>query len=127
MNFFEGRLKDGANVRATVDAGGLGTLEAVAGDARMPAPGAQVAVAVRPEKMSLAWKEPQAAGHSVKGKVKAEAYFGDRSHYYVEVEGLRKPVAVAHQNAERSLDDSSAIGRTVWLTWPASAAVLLVD
>jgi hypothetical protein len=38
---------------------------------------------------------------------------------------LPAPIAVAHQKADRSLDDASSIGRPVWLSWPDSAGVLL--
>jgi ABC-type Fe3+/spermidine/putrescine transport system ATPase subunit len=87
-------------------------------------PGAAVTVAVRPEKVQIAW-EPCQAANAIIGRVDAEAYFGDRSHYYVEVDGMTRRVAVALQNAQRSLDNAEARGRQVWLTWPTESAVLL--
>lgn len=57
--------------------------------------------------------------------LRAEAYLGDRSHYYVEVPGLAQPVAVAFQNMVRSLDNSAVTGRPVWIAWPEDAAILL--
>ena len=124
MNVFEGVLKSTANGVAQMDAGKLGLMEAAVIDG-LPSAGARVSLAVRPEKLRLAWSAPAVPGSGIPGKVSAEAYFGDRSHYYVAVDGLAKPLAVARQNAERSLDDSSAIGRPVWVSWPADAAVLL--
>ncbi len=126
MNFFPGTLRAVRNGTAEVDAHSLGILEvAVAAD--LPAAGASVSVAVRPEKLHLHWTRPAGGGNSIAGKVSAEAYFGDRSHYFVTVAGIAKPVAVAHQNVDRSLDESEAIGREVWLTWPATAATLLAQ
>ncbi len=58
-------------------------------------------------------------------KVNAQAYFGDRSPFHIAIDGLANPIAVAHQNVDRVLDDSSSIGRPVWLSWPDSAGVLL--
>ena len=124
MNFFPGSFRGAENGIGRIDAGGLGTLEVAVG-ANPPAGGAEVSVAVRPEKLHLHWTRPAGGGNAIAGKVGAEAYFGDRSHYFITVAGIDKPIAVAHQNVERSLDDSDAIGRGVWLTWPANAAALL--
>ncbi|WP_374382267.1 ABC transporter ATP-binding protein [Dongia sp.] len=124
MNFFAGKLRSVAGGSASVDAGAMGNL-AVSVNGAAPALGSAVTVAVRPEKMRLAWEKPAGAGNAIAGTVAAEAYFGDRSHYHVAIEGLAAPIAVAHQKSERSLDDASTIGRPVWLTWPESAAVLL--
>jgi spermidine/putrescine ABC transporter ATP-binding subunit len=126
MNFFPGTLRDARGGEAVVDAGPLGALKAVL-DGAPPPVGASVAIAVRPEKLRLAWEQPAGAGNAVAGRVNAQAYFGDRSHFYIAVPGSDRPVAVAHQNVDRSLDDVQTIGRTVWLTWPADAAVLLTQ
>src|SRR5262245_53430812 len=124
MNFFEGTLQNAGGGRAVVDAGPLGALNAML-DGAAPPLGAAVSIAVRPEKLRLAWDRPAGNTNAVAGKVNAQAYFGDRSHYYVAVQGSDRPIAVAHQNVDRSLDDVEAIGRPVWLTFPAEAAVLL--
>jgi spermidine/putrescine ABC transporter ATP-binding subunit len=124
MNFFPGILKSIAGGVANVDAGALGNLS-VSANGSAPTAGAAVTVAVRPEKMRLAWVKPDVGGNALAGTVAAEAYFGDRSHYHIAVDGLSAPIAVAHQKADRSLDDASSIGRPVWLSWPDSAGVLL--
>jgi len=124
MNFFQGTLRDTGGGRAVVDAGPLGSLNAML-DGATPPIGAPVSIAVRPEKLRLAWERPADNANAVAGRVDAQAYFGDRSHYYIAVQGSDRPIAVAHQNIDRSLDDVEAIGRPVWLTWPVEAAVLL--
>ena len=123
MNFFDGAIKGIDNGHAIVDVGSAGSLRVPMGEQRLE-PGAAVTVAVRPEKVQIAWQPCQAA-NAVIGRVDAEAYFGDRSHYYVEVAGLTRRVAVALQNAQRSLDNAETRGRQVWLTWPTESAVLL--
>jgi ABC-type Fe3+/spermidine/putrescine transport system ATPase subunit len=125
MNFFDGAIKGIDNGHAIVDVGSAGDLRVPMGEQRV-GPGAAVTVAVRPEKVQIAWQPCQAV-NSIIGRVDAEAYFGDRSHYYVEVPGLSRRVAVALQNAQRSLDNAEARGRQVWLTWPTESAVLLLQ
>ena len=124
MNFFDGSIKGIDNGHAIVDVGSAGNLRVPMGEQRV-GPGAEVTVAVRPEKVHLEWQQPGQAVNSIIGRVDAEAYFGDRSHYYVEVPGVARRVAVALQNAQRSLDNAEARGRQVWLTWPTESAVLL--
>jgi spermidine/putrescine ABC transporter ATP-binding subunit len=124
MNFFPGTLRETSGDRAVVDAGALGALQATLEGAAPPT-GASVSVAVRPEKLRLAWERPAGGINAVAGKVDARAYFGDRSHYFVAVEGNDRPIAVAQQNVDRAVDDAGSIGRAVWLTWPAESSVLL--
>ena len=126
MNFFSGRLRSVTTGTATVDAGPMGQLT-VAVNGNLPPIGSEVTVAVRPEKMRLGLSQPSDGSNMIAGTVAAEAYFGDRSHYHINVPGLPAPVAVAHQKAERRLDEADAMGRHVWLSWTAGAAVLLTD
>ena len=124
MNFFDGAFTAVENGLAVVDAGPLGRVRVALGAAAF-APGSAVTLAVRPEKVRIDWERPRSDGHAVEGRVRAEAYLGDRSHYYVEVPGLAQPVAVAFQNMVRSLDNSAVTGRPVWIAWPEDAAILL--
>jgi len=124
MNFFDGAIKGIDNGHAIVDVGSAGNLRVPMGEQSVE-PGAAVTVAVRPEKVHIEWRAPERAANAIIGRVDAEAYFGDRRHYFVEVPGLTRRVAVALQNAQRSLDNAEARGRQVWLTWPTESAVLL--
>jgi spermidine/putrescine ABC transporter ATP-binding subunit len=126
MNFFDGAVTRIENGHALVDVGSAEDLRVPVGEAQV-GPGAPVTVAVRPEKVHLEWTSPAGAGavSAIAGHVSAEAYFGDRSHYFVEVPGLDRRIAVALQNAQRSLDNTEARGRQVWLTWATDSAVLL--
>jgi ABC-type Fe3+/spermidine/putrescine transport system ATPase subunit len=124
MNFFDGSVRRLENGLAIVDAGSAGDLRVPVAQVQV-APGAAVTVAVRPEKVHIEWQQPAQNVNAIIGHVHAEAYFGDRSHYFVEVPGLNRRVAVALQNAQRSLDNAESRGRQVWLTWPTESAVLL--
>jgi spermidine/putrescine ABC transporter ATP-binding subunit len=124
MNFFHGRVTAKPHDRAVIDAGRLGRLEV--GGSQPPNIGAAVTVAVRPEKLILS-QQPVEGGNAIAGQVSAQAYFGDRSHFYVRVSGVDRLIAVARQNAERSLDDPSAIGKDVWISFAPEAAILLTE
>jgi spermidine/putrescine ABC transporter ATP-binding subunit len=124
MNFFPGVMGEIGAGHARVEAGPLGRFEIAVAES-VPARGAQVSVAVRPEKIHLHWAPPEGARNALAGRLNAKAYFGDRSHYFVEVEGLEKLIAVSRQNADRELSESDAIGRAVWMSWKPESAALL--
>jgi len=115
-----------ADGHATVDAGPVGRFKVRVGE-RGAAPGMTATVAIRPEKLQLSPAAPDGAENRLQGTIGAEAYLGDRSHYYIEVPGLARRLAVAYQNVGRSLDNSAATGQRVWLTWPADSGVLLLE
>jgi spermidine/putrescine ABC transporter ATP-binding subunit len=125
MNFIDGELREIAQGYGIVDAGPLGLLRVKFEGMTLPALG-PATVAVRPEKLKLA-DQPSAdpGDNNLQGRLTTRAYLGDRNHYYVEVEGLEKPLAVAAQNAKRNGAQSNLAGPTVWVSWPADATVLL--
>jgi spermidine/putrescine ABC transporter ATP-binding subunit len=123
MNVFEGRLLAVSGGVARVDAGPAGQLLAPANGSAELTPGATVSVAVRPEKLELSASRP-GDGNAIAGRRRAEAYLGDRSHYYVEAAGLPKAIAAASQNTRRNGGAAQA-GEPVWVHWPVEAGVLL--
>jgi len=123
MNFIDGAVRSVDDGFAIVDAGAHGSLRVPMNDRKVAA-GAAVTVAVRPEKIHLEWQKPARATNALTGQIDAEAYLGDRSHYYVEIPGFSRRVAVALQNADRSSERGETRGRQVWLTWRAEAAVV---
>jgi spermidine/putrescine ABC transporter ATP-binding subunit len=125
MNFFHGRVTAKPHDHAIIDAGTLGRLE-VGGGGKLPNIGSAITVAVRPEKLTLS-QQPIEGWNAIAGRVSAQAYFGDRSHFYVRVSGVDRLIAVARQNAARSLDDPSTIGTDVWISFAPEAAILLSE
>jgi spermidine/putrescine ABC transporter ATP-binding subunit len=124
MNILPGTVSEVSHGRANVAAGMLGAFETRA-DGDTPIQGAPVLVAIRPEKLQMSWERPDLSVNTLAGRVGAVAYFGDRSHFYVNVEGCAKPLAVALQNGERRVDGADPVGKPVWLSWEPDAAVLL--
>jgi spermidine/putrescine ABC transporter ATP-binding subunit len=123
MNVFEGKLLTVSGGVARVDAGPAGHLLAPVNGSAELIPGTRVSVAVRPEKLDVTAARP-GEGNAIAGRRQAEAYLGDRSHYYVKADGLPKPIAAAAQNTRRSGSAAQA-GEPVWVHWPVEAGVLL--
>ena len=96
MNFFRGSVLGVANGFATIDAGPLGGVCAAAEKPEV-GDGAEVVVAIRPEKLTLAFEAPGLSVNVVEGRMGSSSYLGDRSHVYVHIPGRDEPVAVAAQ------------------------------
>ncbi|MBC6440128.1 MAG: ABC transporter ATP-binding protein [Rhodospirillales bacterium] len=124
INFFEGSIRGREGESTVVDAEGLGTVHSTASSE--PPSSGQVTVAIRPEKFNLTFRQPNVPTNVVEGTMQATAYLGDRSHYYVHVDGRDAPIAVAAQNAQRQLSAVDADRQDkVWLTWDDDSALLL--
>ena len=124
MNFFDARIVSVDRDSAAVDAGPLGRIAASVGELAFSA-GDKVLVAIRPEKLSLAGERREAEANAIEGILDDAAYLGDRSHFYVRVDGIERPIAVSAQNMSRALDAIGEQRRPVWLCWPDDAVVLL--
>ncbi|MCP3968832.1 MAG: ABC transporter ATP-binding protein [Rhodobacteraceae bacterium] len=124
MNFFDGTVSAINDGIAKVDAVGLGEVRA----GNVPSglrPGQSVCLAVRPEKLTVSENAPE-AGSNARGLLENAAYLGERSHYYVRVDGVSQPVAVSAQNRQRA-DGKAEDKRPVWLSWDENAFVVLED
>jgi spermidine/putrescine ABC transporter ATP-binding subunit len=124
MNFFDGLVKKSDNGTAIVDAGPLGAVEATA-EGEAPVAGAEVLVAIRPEKLKLNFESPGEGANIIEGRMGPAAYLGERSHFHVFLPGREQPVAVAVQNVERSAAELAASDQPVWLSFSGESVVLL--
>ena len=125
MNFFDGKVTATDNGLVTIDGGPFGTVTTSQRKSRA-AQGADVLVAIRPEKLSITTEQPDTAVNAVKGRIGPSAYLGDRSHFYINIEGRAAPVAVASQNMERVSERiTGGSNQQVWLTWSPDSVVLL--
>jgi len=124
MSFFDCTLTDYRDGVATADSVELGRVRAAC-ETAPTAVGGGFVLGIRPEKFQLAFEDPGATGNAVRGRMGPSAYLGDRSHFYVYLEGREDPVSVALPNLAKSLERIGGAGRDVWLTWSDDAAVLL--
>ncbi|SMF13755.1 spermidine/putrescine transport system ATP-binding protein/putrescine transport system ATP-binding protein [Tistlia consotensis] len=128
MNFLKGKVRGRENGHAVVEAEGLGTIraEAVAGEF---GEGAPILLAIRPEKLAITDSAERAPLDNyvgaIEGKIAAASYLGDRSHYYVTLPGVQRPLAVAAQNVDRETEGWLQSGAPVWLSWQPKGPILL--
>jgi ABC-type Fe3+/spermidine/putrescine transport system ATPase subunit len=128
MNFLQGRIAAVEPEAVVIDAGTAGNFR-VAGSGGGRAAGDPVLVGIRPEKLSVAVEQPAEGENAIRGRFATMSYFGDRSHYFVEVEGLDQRISVASQNDLQHLGSIGQLeyGTEIWLTWAPEAAVILAD
>jgi spermidine/putrescine transport system ATP-binding protein/putrescine transport system ATP-binding protein len=86
--------------------------------------GEKALAAIRPEKIRLSSQRPT-EGISVEGILDTAAYLGDRSHYYVRIEGVDTTVAVSTQNVDEDQVSGESRQGKVWLSWSNKSIVLL--
>ncbi|MEB8385851.1 ABC transporter ATP-binding protein [Rhodobacteraceae bacterium KMM 6894] len=123
MNFFDGVVTGENGSDLTIETRGLGVITAPKRDTRYGA-GDPVQVAIRPEKLLLAETRDPEAGYSVTGELQNASYLGERSHFYVAIDGVGHPVAVSSQNTVGTGTGFDK-PRPVWLHWQKDAAVVL--
>ncbi|MGZ2259743.1 ABC transporter ATP-binding protein [Roseobacter sp. A03A-229] len=81
-------------------------------------------LAIRPEKISISADRPAEAPNAVSGKVLDIAYLGNLSTYHVELPGgqvIKAQTANTHRISRRSFTWEDP----VWISWSATAGVLL--
>ncbi|WIY26733.1 ABC transporter ATP-binding protein [Parasedimentitalea psychrophila] len=83
-------------------------------------------LAIRPEKVAISADKPEDAANAVQGKILDIAYLGNISTYHVE---LPTGVVIKAQaaNTRRISRRSYTWEDTVWLSWTATAGVLLAS
>ncbi len=124
MNCFDGQVRKSDNGVAVVDTDSLGAIEA-ATDGEAPEVGADVVVAIRPEKLKLHFEAPGEGDNIIEGRMGPAAYLGDRSHFHVFLPGREQAVAVAVQNMKRPAAGLASSDQPVWLSFSSEAVVLL--
>ena len=124
MNFIKARVVEVQGEQALLETKGLGRVQTL-GSGEFIREGAEVVVAVRPEKLSLSRESGTNGLNSVKGELKTSAYLGDRSHYYVSVDGCEKPLAIAAHEVASSPGQALERGSEVWLSWADESLVVL--
>ena len=111
-----------------IDAGSAGRLRVPAGQAAQACLGESAVLAIRPEKLRILSEMPDGDYNGLRGKLIAESYAGDRSYYFLDIEGLPRQLTVANLN-ERQNSTRSRIDGTeeVWVVWPVDSGLLLTS
>jgi len=123
INFFDARVVDIQGDKAVLDTDGLGQVNIPASE-EFVQKDARIVVALRPEKLKLAQQPDSNTQYNVKGELSTSTFLGDRSHFYVSVEGHDEQIAVAGQDTGIS-GQSMQRGSAVWLSWNEESIVVL--
>ncbi len=123
VNLFEGWISDTRGGEVAVDCAELGRRLAVTGAGL--AVGAEVAVAVRPERIALS-AAPGEWPNSLPGTVSNVSYRGEASSVNVTLASGRV-IRVTLPNSGGTGRPRLGAGEPVWLGWPAEAGVLLTS
>ena len=125
-NIFEGRVADASKDHTTVSSPELGC-DIYADRGLDAAPGQEVYAAIRPEKIDVTKAEPaDKRVNCITGSVYDIGYLGNMSIYYVRLPSGAK-VKVTATNRSRLVERPITWDDRVWLSWPASASVILLS
>jgi putrescine transport system ATP-binding protein len=123
VNIFAGKIRESGADHMIIDSDEAGADLFV--DLGVSAPvGADVWVAVRPEKLHISREAPAPGQNCVTGIVKEVAYMGDFSIYLVRL-GTGKTVRVTQPNLSRGNPERIYWDEQVYLRWEPSSAVVL--
>jgi spermidine/putrescine transport system ATP-binding protein len=123
-NFINGKIRSVQGRLAEVSVGDGLTLRAAC-DQPLPA-GAEVSVAVRPEKMHVNAAAANNVENAVKGRVINVVYIGTDTHYGVELPGGQL-VRVREQNNMPGSRPLAAVGDEVEVSFAAAAGRILTE
>ncbi|WP_092364833.1 ABC transporter ATP-binding protein [Cribrihabitans marinus] len=123
VNIIQGRATPDGDEAYRVD-WAQGQTPLTASSATRFEPGQACHLAIRPEKVTISSDRPADAANAVQGKVHDIAYLGNLSTYHVELPGgviIKAQTANTRRLSRRSYTWED----TVWLSWTATAGVLL--
>jgi putrescine transport system ATP-binding protein len=125
VNIFDGRVTEDLPDYVVIKADALDTPiyvgHGITGFEQM-----NVAVAIRPEKMTLCKEEPRQDYNKAHGVIQDIAYFGSHSAYYVRLPS-GQVVRTILLNAERWAGERFTWNDEVWVCWGENASVVLTS
>jgi putrescine transport system ATP-binding protein len=124
VNLIEGRVVEAGATAIMIESATVGRVSA--GAAQGAKPGDMVSIALRPEKVRLLRAKPDVTENCASGSVRDIAYLGDLSVYKVALDnGFVMEAATA--NLTRLIERPISWDDRVWLTWDASAGIVLTQ
>lgn len=90
------------------------------------APGQEVSVAVRPEKISISYERPTDVDNILEGEIEDIAYMGSLSVFRVRLNS-GKEVRVTQPNFDRHVGDRFTWNDKVFLSWKSDSTVVLTS
>jgi putrescine transport system ATP-binding protein len=122
VNMFEGKVASRQASLATIETGnGITIRTENAGDAGA---GADVAFAIRPEKLKVSSRRPADAANVIEGEVYDIAYLGDMTVYHVKLDD-GQVVRASTMNAARVTDDPLTWNDRAFISFRPDAGIVL--
>ncbi|MDF3075725.1 MAG: transporter ATP-binding protein [Alphaproteobacteria bacterium] len=125
VNMYEGRLVEDESDHVVIDSPALGGTVYV-DHGVSAAPGANVWLAIRPEKIKVSRTRPAGTHNITRGKVRDIGYLGDVSNYYVTLQSGETMEATL-PNLVRLAEPAVLWDEEVWLSWEAENAIVLTS
>jgi putrescine transport system ATP-binding protein len=125
VNLIEGKIKDDEKDFITIASPALDCL-AYVGHGVTGFEGQDVALAIRPEKISVSKEDPGQPHNKARGVIEEIAYFGSHSVFHVRL-GNQTKILANMINSQRWASERFTWGDTVWLSWDDQAGVVLTS
>ena len=126
VNLFEAKVASRDNGSLVLQVEGLGEVRLPQGMGAAEAGRADLALAVRPEKLRLERERPSPERLGFEGQVQQVAYYGETSSVFLTNQAGNS-IAVSIQNEGRSTQPMVTVGERVWCSWAPEDTLLLAD
>ena len=124
INFFEASISSINNEICTLESKSLGVIKTKS-KYNIYSIGEKVLVGIRPEKLKLHISKPEQDSRLIEGIVENISYLGERSHYYINTEGLSKLISVSSQNVNRvQINQLITDKKKVWISFDSDSLIL---
>jgi len=125
INFFDATVSSINNENCSLKSKHLGMIQTNCKN-NVYSSGEEVLVGIRPEKLNLHVNKPKQDSGIIEGIVENISYLGERSHYYVKIDGLSKLVSVSSQNVNRAqINQLIRDNKKVWITFDSDSLIVI--
>ncbi len=125
INFFDATVSSTNNGICSLKSKYLGIIQTNCKN-NVYSTGEEVLVGIRPEKLNLHVNKPKQDSRIIEGIVENISYLGERSHYYVKIDGLSKSVSVSSQNVNRAqINQLISDNKKVWVTFDSDSLIMI--
>jgi ABC-type Fe3+/spermidine/putrescine transport system ATPase subunit len=125
INFFDATVSSTNNGICSLKSKYLGMIQTNCKN-NVYSTGEEVLVGIRPEKLNLHVNKPEQDSRIIEGIVENISYLGERSHYYVKIDGLLKSLSVSSQNVNRAqINQLINDNKKVWVTFDSDSLIVI--
>ncbi len=125
INFFDATISSTNNGICSLKSKYLGMIQTNCKN-NVYSTGEEVLVGIRPEKLNLHVNKPKQDSEMIEGIVENISYLGERSHYFVKIDGLSKSVSVSSQNVNRAqINQLINDNKKVWVTFDSDSLIMI--